>query len=145
MLWRETATASASCCCVQPFASRSSRTRFDTPAMTSGLYVRFRTDVKSALPTPAPSKRRAPVRRSGLPPPLRHDVGPGEEQVLEAVDEEDDREEHVRAAGVGRGAEVLARSADREIVAGVARKATRSESGAELVAVLRRIERLQPE
>src|SRR5689334_19729706 len=47
MLWRETPTASASSCWVQPFSARRSFTRFRTaPSMTSILY---RGDCKARL------------------------------------------------------------------------------------------------
>src|SRR3954447_12003901 len=42
MLCRETPTASASCCCVQPRSPRSSLTRLRIVAMSSTLYVRKR-------------------------------------------------------------------------------------------------------
>src|SRR5215510_4687453 len=49
MLWRDTPTASASCCCVQPRPSRSSFTRlFTFGVMTSKLYREVWGDVKQA-------------------------------------------------------------------------------------------------
>src|SRR6267378_3875763 len=41
MLWRETLTASASCCCVQPRPRRNSFTRFRTLFMTSRLSIQL--------------------------------------------------------------------------------------------------------